>query len=1026
MPRLTTHSKALLALGAIALLTSAAATDSTEERLWRFRNLGKAFYENPTTQVQAVDEFKKALDLAPNSKREQVNYALALLRAGKMKEAVDLLEKVQKAFPDLPHTWFNLGIVFKKDGEFEKAQTQFERMVQLAPDEPISHYNLGVLYKQANRPDDAVAQFQAAIRLNGNLAAPHFQLYNVLRAQSKREEAAQELALFQQLKKAQDGSATPEDMEWSDYAEIYDPIDAAAPEKLAAPTYNRTPLTAAIPNARGFITIDADGDGIPDAIVWNDQKAALYRSGSQLIAKSGLESLTGIRSIAAGDYDNDGLLDLAVITADGARLFHNRKGAFEPVDLPAGKGDFEAAVWLDFDHDYDSDLILLGKDTRLLRNQGTAGFADRTADFPFVKGHAISGAQFRQVADTKGFDLLVSYADRTGVLYHDLLAGKYEARDLAQLPAGARIRAIADLNHDSYLDIALDNGTTLTNNQGKSFTSSTSPALNRELDLDSSSNTLLARRLPANWVRVGLTGVKNMKLAQGAEIEVKAGTLYQKQLYPGHAILFDLGTHSTAETIRITWPNGLIQNEMKVASNKAYNYKEAQRLSGSCPMIWTWDGNGFRFITDVLGVAPLGAMSGDGTFFPVDHDEYIQIPGHSLAPNADGNYEIRITEELSEVSYLDQLQLIAVDHPQDQELFTSEKWKGPPFPEFRWYGANYRVYPSRATDQRGNDVRRKILQRDFTYPDQFRRSESGMAELHTLDLDFPSGTAKQNKAVLVLHGWVDWADGSTFLAAAQESKEGLIPPYLQVRDASTGKWVTVIEDMGMPDGKPKTIAVDLTGKFLSPNSREVRIVTNMCVYWDEIFLIESSDAPALRETTLETLTANLRFRGFSASKIHPERKQPETFYYEPHTELSYWNPTPNGRYTRYGDVLPLVRKPDDQYIIMGAGDEVRLEFNARALPPVPAGMKRDFLLKVDGWAKDRDANTAFSQSTDPLPFHKMSSYPYPASEHFPDTPETRLWRATYNTRPGLKLIRPLTGDRTAKPERPAAASGMGN
>jgi len=74
--------------------------------------------------------------------------------------------------------------------------------------------------------------------------------------------------------------------------------------------------------------------------------------------------------------------------------------------------------------------------------------------------------------------------------------------------------------------------------------------------------------------------------------------------------------------------------------------------------------------------------------------------------------------------------------------------------------------------------------------------------------------ARANQAALILNGWVDWADGSTFMAAAQEGKGGLMPPYLQVKDAA-GEWRTAIEDMGMPDGKPKTIAVDLSDKFLS-------------------------------------------------------------------------------------------------------------------------------------------------------------------------------------------------------------------
>src|SRR5262249_11086062 len=154
--------------------------------------------------------------------------------------------------------------------------------------------------------------------------------------------------------------------------------------------------------------------------------------------------------------------------------------------------------------------------------------------------------------------------------------------------------------------------------------------------------------------------------------------------------------------VRITWPNGLIQNEVNQSTNRAYNYEEKQRLSGSCPMIWTWNGTGFEFITDVLGVAPLGASDGEGTYFPVDHDEYVQIPGKSLKA-ADGHYEIRITEELSEVSYLDQVQLLTLDHPSHKEIFTNEKFKGPPYPEFRLYEVPHRVYPRSARDDLGRD-----------------------------------------------------------------------------------------------------------------------------------------------------------------------------------------------------------------------------------------------------------------------------------------------------------------------------------
>jgi hypothetical protein len=291
--------------------------------------------------------------------------------------------------------------------------------------------------------------------------------------------------------------------------------------------------------------------------------------------------------------------------------------------------------------------------------------------------------------------------------------------------------------------------------------------------------------------------------------------------------------------------------------------------------------------------------------------------------------------------------------------------------------------------------------------------------LHHLELDFGE-VALDNRAILVLNGWVDWADGSTFLGMSQQNPAGLILPYLQVRNAQ-GEWETVIEDMGIPAGKPKTIVVDLTGKFLS-RSREVRIVTNLCVYWDEIFLGTDPGAPPVRHTDLLAESARLRFRGFSEVVIHPERKQPERFVYEQVRPLQKWNwnPTP-GLYTRYGDVRPLLEVVDDLLVIMGSGDELQLRFDATRLPELTEGWKRDFLLFVDGWAKDGDANTAFSQTVEPLPFHGMPQYPYPAPLTYPADGVHNRYREFYNTRPALQLIRPLQERR----EEVTAASDPG-
>ncbi|WP_321474859.1 FG-GAP-like repeat-containing protein [uncultured Paludibaculum sp.] len=1052
----------LVALAGLVLVLPA---QNTSEQLLRLRTLGKAYYENPTTQAQAVEQFRQAVKLNPGSTMDRLNFALSLLRAGKGAEGMAELQAVQKLDPKIPHTWFNLGIEYKKMGESEKAIAQLEQMAKMVPGEPITEYNLGVLYKAMGRLDDANRKFELSAQLDPNFAAPHFQLFNYYRQQSEPAKAKTELGRFQALKKVHDDAGTGnEDVEWSLYSEILDPVDGALATGAPVPgalKFSATTLPGKFaPAGASLQVIDADGTGSTDLLVVADGGLALFRKGLTPVPQPALSGLHGVLAAVPGDYNNDGLMDLCVLTKTGAVLLENSKTGFKKgLELPPGR--YESALWVDYDHDYDLDLVLLGAQTKLLRNQIPGGFEDHTAELPFASGTAVAGVEVRVIPDTKSHDMIVSYADRKSVLYKDRLAGQYAARDLDALPQAATGLVVADLNNDSELDLVWNGGAAL-NHAGTFEAISTWPARggfalgdfeNRGLldtlaagaayrnrgqskfttqekpvglpadavtfasaDFDGDGLVDAAALLPdgtvqrlinqtatkSGWTRVALTGVKNLKLAAGTEVEVKAGALYQKQMYRGYPL--SLGVRGTKEvdTIRITWPNGMIQNEMKQKAGAALKFEEAQRLSGSCPTIWTWNGTEFEFITDTLGVAPLGASSGDGKYFPVDHDEFLSIRGDQLKA-VNGQYEVRITEELSEVTYLDQVKLIALDHPASQEVFTNDKWKSPPFPDFRLFGVTNRVYPNKATEDGQRDVTSAVLKRDGRYPDGFRRDLQNVAAMHTLELDFGQAT-KDNRAVLIMSGWVDWADGSTFRGESQRTPAGLVTPQLQVRD-KTGQWVTVIEDMGMPAGKPKTIAVDLTGKFLG-NSREVRIVTNLCLYWDEIFLSETNAAPQVRMTELAAGQTDLHFRGFSKNVVDPERKQPERFFYANPAVTSNWNPTP-GLYTRYGAVTPLLREVDDKLVVMGSGDEVQLKFDGQALPALPSGWRRDWLLKVDGWAKDRDANTAYSQTVEPLPFHGMSAYPYPAGQHYPDSAEYRDYQKLYNTRPALRLLRAL-------------------
>ncbi len=1055
-----------LAAALIGLVPGPASGFANEQELWRHRNLGKALYETPTSQTQAPAELKKALDLAPNSYRDRLNYGLALLRAGEVDAGIAELEKCQKQDASLPYTWFNLGVAYKRQGRFDDALKQFERMVELVPDEPVSHYNLGLLYELANRPEDGFKQFQIAEKLDANFVAPKFKIYNYYRLHGPDAEAKRALAAFQDVKKKQQAAGDSEDVEWCFYAELYDPSqahpagrDASAPAEVKFEDRKLAGLADA--KSAGVAALDADGDGKPDTLVWSRTGVRLYRGGAEPAANTGLEALKDVVAVAVGDYDDDGLPDLCVTTETAPHLFHNVKGRFEEKDAGLPKGRFETAVWLDFDHDYDDDLFLLGEKSALIRNDGEGKFEDFSAHFPFAAGRAVAAAFFRVVPDTKSMDLAVSYADHAGVLYRDDMRGVFHATPLEAVTARATQLTPVDIDNDGWLDLAytgpagaaialnkagkfeakayeaaggvafadLENrsltdliaGKAVRRNQGLAeMAAARTPAgladavVSTIADFDADGRTDVAsvakdgsihvslnRTATRNvGLRMTLAGVKNMKLAPGTEIEVKAGELYQKKMWDGVPVVFGVDGHKQLDTVRISWANGLIQNQPNEPTARPVTYKEAPRLSGSCPMIFTWNGREFEFITDVLGVAPLGAGSGDGTYFPVDHDEYVTIPGESLKA-VDGRYRVRITEELHEVSYLDQVKLVAVDHPASTTVYTNEKFKAPPFPEFRLFGVSRRIEPVSARDERGRDVLAAVARRDRKYAAGFEHDSAGVAGMHSITLDFGPRAAPQNKAVLFLNGWVDWADGSTFVGTSQNAKRALVMPYLQVRDAA-GEWRTVIEDMGIPAGKPKTMAVDLTGKFLS-SSRQVRIVTNLCLYWDEIFLSNDAAAPEVRMAGVDAGSAELRLRGFSRATIHPRREQPESFEYAKWSAGGQWNQTP-GFYTRYGDVRELVRGVDDRLVIMGAGDELQLEFDAAGLPALAAGWRRDFLLLVDGWAKDADANTAYSQTVEPLPFHAMSAYPYPAGERYPEDPAHREYRKRYNTRPAVRLV----------------------
>jgi hypothetical protein len=511
------------------------------------------------------------------------------------------------------------------------------------------------------------------------------------------------------------------------------------------------------------------------------------------------------------------------------------------------------------------------------------------------------------------------------------------------------------------------------------------------------------------FVNVGLVALrdgsgKNNTFGIGSRLEIRAGDLYQMRVVDQPVMHFGLGNHLKADVLRVVWTNGVPQTFYYPVSQAML---EQQVLKGSCTFLYTWDGQAYRFLTDVtwasaLGM-PLGMMAGEKTVYgpPQPAREYFRIPGDRLKP-VNGRYRMQLTEELWEVAYVDQLALLAVDHPNSVDVFVDESFVPPGTPapgggvgQLAIHQVREKHLPLSATDERGRDLLPLLRAKDDAYAGGFTPGPyQGVTQTHDLVLDFGS-LPRTGDVRLFLQGWLFPTDASINVAVAQSAAVAIVRPAVQVRDAA-GTWRTV-QTLTFPAGKDKTMIVDLTGKFLSSDTR-VRIRTNMEFYWDQVFVAtDRADQSPVRVTRLAPIAADLHARGWSRVFRKGGRYGPFWFDYSQVTRESPWLNV-GGRFTRYGDVLPLLGEADDQTVIIASGDEMSLEFPEADAPPLPAGWRRDFLFWNVAWMKDADLHTAAGQTVEPLPFQAATRYPYGAEQHYPDDAAHRRYAEQYNTR----------------------------
>ena len=798
-----------------------------------------------------------------------------------------------------------------------------------------------------------------------------------------------------------------------------------------------------------FADIDKDGD--PDLYLHGDEgRALLHNDGAssftEMINLTGIPSDQTSKSQGRGphlfvDYDHDGDLDLFT-AGDQIEMYRNNgDGVFSDVSdqtfIPSERPSARDAGLGDFDDDGDIDLLIVNdkKGCTLYTNLRQGKMQALTDEIGVSQNHACTAVAVGDYDNDGDIDLFLATDGETShQLYRNRGDGtfvpdvrSFDAAINAAKGVGGSDAHFLDYDNDGFLDLWLigtpreraGRGVFLFRNDGTGrFTdaSNLSPEGIRsggdgivgdydsdgDLDLfliDTDGKVVALRNEGGDqnsWLQVKLEGVnagnnKNNIDGIGAKVELKAGELYQMKYVTAPVTHFGLGKEKQADVLRVVWTNGVPQNIITPQSNQ--RILERQVLKGSCPFLYVYDGDGYQFVTDLLWRSPLGMVTPMGFLAAAETADYVKIPGELMKPKG-GVYSLQITEELWETAYFDLVKLLAVDHPAATHIFVDEKYTPPPFPEFKIYTAKEIHYPRIALDHHGYDISDALKAVDYHYAIEHEPGTfQGVVDPHFIVLDL-GDVPDNSELTLFLSGWIFPTDTSINLSLSQNPSINPHFPYLQVRDEG-GKWQTVIDPIGIPAGKNKTICIDLTGKFLSED-RQVKIATNMQIYWDSAFFSIGGEEVPTRITELSPNHTDLHYRGFS-KMFRPTPHAPHLFDYNEVTTAKQWRDLA-GHYTRYGEVTPLLEEIDDMYVILNAGDEMTVEFDATELPPLEEGWQRDFILYSDGWDKDGDINTLSSQTVGPLPFHDMSAYPYPDAEKYPETPKHLRYQLQYNTR----------------------------
>jgi len=1030
--------------------------------------------QNRTDEAAAL--LDRAVRIAPDDPYVRTNLGLLARAAGDFERAAEHFRAVVRVDPDDVAAQYNLAGALVRIGRTDEAEGAFRNALRRNPTHVSSLYGLGRLLVSTGRSDEGTAliarsqEIRARSGIDEAMGTQYGEQGRYAMVESHPGGGLEAPGGFDvHLSEPEPAIAADGAPDGIARIGFVGPRGGLVPVAFAGLAIRsadgaRASLgedDVALATASG----DLDGDGLVEAVVlYRSERpprsvhVAAVRAGEtglevgRLVAGSSREfpSADGLSAaLTIVDLDHDGDVDLAWCwtSTEAARCrtaTNDGTGAFvvppeERIPLAEPSAGPVHLAFSDLDDDRDIDLVVGRADgIRVYANQRDGRFVDVSDAFDLVRGPATAGPF--AIADLDKDDRMdVVVATPAGPSVLAGRGGRFAAPVAIAPGAGAaRGVRVIDLDDDGFLDVVLSGaggGIRVVRGLGARgwadpvALGATGDAVvcavqdvdaDGDLDLWLAGPDGIARALSEGspsrgWIEIDPVGVRDNAFGIGAKVTVLAGGLRQKlevvEPFPVH---LGVGDRDPVDAVRILWPGGVLQDELDLPARRSAEVVQLDRKGTSCPLLYAWRDADWRFVTDFLGGCAIGYQYAPGRFSSEpDTDEYVRIEGGLDV--VDGAARVRLNNQLEEVLWFDQVELIAVDHRAGVEVYPDERlMPGPPYPGFRLFASDDVRPPLGATYvEAERDVLDRLLARDRRYVDGFALLPyKGYAEPHTLELDFGRIPADA-RAVVLLDGWIDYADSSATVAAAHAGA-ALLPPRLAVDDGRGG-WRPIRDHlMGFPAGLPKTMAVDLTGRLVGGRAR-VRIETSMRIYWDRARLMVGGEDEPLVVRRLAPRLAELRFGGFPR-EIFPDGAPPNE--YDPATvdATAPWK-THAGAYTAFGDVRDLLAAIDDRLVTTRNGDEIELAFDVP--PPPEDGFARTWLLFADGFGKDMDANSAANAEVGPVPFHGMPAYPYGDGVAPPHPPEpAERTRRVVDTGDGLPGAAPIGAlDRDARRER---------